>query len=256
MGPPDKQPVFPLYDCLLTEGRQVIAYRNYTRGIVAECNWLQIQENAMDPFHTAVLHSTMGGGLHFSKIFALLPKLGFEETRAGMKYVRTADLPNGLKFVRVMEAMLPNVRAMANALVSREDVHTEKSTTIGWWVPIDDTHTLGFHLESMAIRDGKPMPSMKQAANVGRTAARMPARTSYEDTQRDPDDAEAQTSQRPIAVHKLENLGTTDLGIVMMRRLLRRALREMQSGNDPQGVIRDPAHQVVEIVAGNTISRS
>ena len=84
----------------------------------------------------------------------------------------------------------------------------------------------------------------------------MPARTSYEDTQRDPDDAEAQTSQRPIAVHKLENLGTTDLGIVMMRRLLRRALREMQSGNDPQGVIRDPAHQVVEIVAGNTISRS
>ena len=69
----------------------------------------------MDPFHTAVLHSTMGGGLHFSKIFALLPKLGFEETRAGMKYIRTAELPNNLKFVRVMEAMVPTITASSKS---------------------------------------------------------------------------------------------------------------------------------------------
>jgi nitrite reductase/ring-hydroxylating ferredoxin subunit len=256
MGPPELKPAFPRYDCLETEGRQVIAYRNYTRGIVAECNWLQIQENAMDPFHTAVLHSTMGGGLHFSKIFATLPKLGFEETASGMKYVRTSHLPDGLTFVRVMEAMMPNVRAMANALVSKEEVHHEPSTTIGWWVPIDDTHTIGFHLESMAVVDGKPLPSNKAKAAVGRTSGKVPGRTCYEDTQRDPDDLEAQVSQRPIAVHKLENLGTTDLGIVMFRRLLRKAIRDVQAGKDPKFVVRDSPDHVVNVVAGNTISQS
>ncbi|MFM9971368.1 MAG: Rieske 2Fe-2S domain-containing protein [Burkholderiales bacterium] len=253
MGPPDKQPLFPLYDCLDQPGYQVIAYRNFTRGVVAECNWLQIQENAMDPFHTAILHSSMGG-LHFSKLFATLPKLDFEETRAGMKYVRTAELPNGMKFIRVMEAMLPNVRAMANALVSREEVHSEKSTTIGWWVPIDDTRTLGFHLEAMKVVDGKPLPSAKAAAKVGRTSGKVPERTSYEDTQRDPDDCEAQVSQRPIAVHKLEHLGGTDRGIVMMRRLLRQGLDAIKSGNDPKGIVRDNSNRVVNVVAGNTIT--
>lgn len=253
MGPADKEPVFPLYDALEAPGTQVIAYRNYTRGVVADCNWLQIQENAMDPFHTAVLHSTMGGGLHFSKIFAALPKLGFEETRMGMKYVRTAALPNGLSFVRVMEAMMPNARAMANALVSKEEEHDEKSTTIGWWVPIDDTHTMGFHLEAMKVVDGKPLPSNKAMAKVGRTSGKVPGRTSYEDTQRDPDDCEAQVSQRPIAVHKLEHLGTTDVGVVMLRRQLRMGLKDIEAGKDPKGIIRNQSEQTVEIVAGNSI---
>ena len=253
MGPPEKEPVFPLYDALEAPGTQVIAYRNYTRGIVADCNWLQIQENAMDPFHTAVLHSTMGGGLHFSKIFAALPQLGFEETRMGMKYVRTSALPNGLTFVRVMEAMVPNARAMANALVSKEEEHYEKSTTIGWWTPVDDTHTIGFHLEAMKLVDGKPLPSNKAMAKVGRTSGKVPGRTCYEDTQRDPDDCEAQVSQRPIAIHKLENLGTTDLGVVMLRRLLRKGLKDIAAGNDPKGIIRDRSMQSVEIVAGNRI---
>jgi hypothetical protein len=43
----------------------------------------------------------------------------------------------------------------------------------------------------------------------------------YEDRQRKPDDLGAQEGQRPIAVHALENLGTSDIGITMLRRLLR-----------------------------------
>ena len=31
-------------------------------GVVLDCNWLQIYENVMDPFHVAVLHSTFSGG--------------------------------------------------------------------------------------------------------------------------------------------------------------------------------------------------
>ena len=43
----------------------------------------------------------------------------------------------------------------------------------------------------------------------------------YEARQRKPDDLEAQEGQRAVAVHALENLGMSDSGIVMLRRLLR-----------------------------------
>jgi hypothetical protein len=47
----------------------------------------------------------------------------------------------------------------------------------------------------------------------------------YEEAQRFPGDWEAQASQRPIAVHALEHLGTTDGGVALIRRALRDALR-------------------------------
>jgi len=116
MGPPDKQPEFPIYDNLEEEGTTLIAYRNCSRGIVADCNWLQIHENVMDPVHTAFLHSTVK--THFTEAFAILPALKFEETEMGMKYTRAANLPNGLKFIRVQEIFMPNVRSVSETLPS------------------------------------------------------------------------------------------------------------------------------------------
>lgn len=47
----------------------------------------------------------------------------------------------------------------------------------------------------------------------------------YAERQRIPGDWDAQTSQRPIAVHALEHLGSTDIGVAMWRRLCRKAAR-------------------------------
>ena len=46
----------------------------------------------------------------------------------------------------------------------------------------------------------------------------------YEEKQRHPYDMEAQEGQRAIAIHALENLATSDRGVVLLRRALRRAL--------------------------------
>ena len=54
---------------------------------------------------------------------------------------------------------------------------------------------------------------------VGQTGNR-----SYDEAQRAPGDWEALTSQRPIAVHALENPGASDVGVYMFRKLLRDAL--------------------------------
>jgi hypothetical protein len=64
---------------------------------------------------------------------------------------------------------------------------------------------------------------------------------SYEEQQKKPDDLEAQEGQRPIAVHALENLGHSDTGIVMLRRLLREQLQRVEQNLDPINTMRDPS---------------
>lgn len=251
MGPPDKKPEFPLFDNLLGDDVELVGYRNVSRGKVAKCNWLQLEENAMDPIHTAVLHSGFSG-VQFTEIYSIIPQIAFEETAYGMKYIRTAKLPNGSTFAREQDVFVPNARSVADN-ITPEQPHSQRSTLIGWWVPVDDTHTLGFHIEAVRMIDGKRKTSNFLIAQEGRTSGTQQQHRSYEDTQRYPDDKQAQESQRPIAVHALEHLGATDRGVTMFRNLLRRSLKAIAEGHDPQGIIRDREKRVIPVVAGNTV---
>lgn len=252
MGPPDKKPEFPLFDNLLGDGVELVAYRNVSRGKVAACNWLQLEENAMDPIHTAVLHSGFSG-VQFTHIYSIIPQIAFEKTPFGMKYIRTASLPNGRTFTREQDVFVPNVRSVADN-ITPEDPHSQRATLIGWWVPVDDTHTIGFHIEAVRVVDGKRRASNFLIAQEGRTSGTQEQHRSYEDTQRYPDDKQAQESQRPIAIHALEHLCATDRGVTMFRNLLRNSLKALSTGQDPQGIIRDPKKRVIPVVAGNTVT--
>ena len=57
---------------------------------------------------------------------------------------------------------------------------------------------------------------------------------SFEDKQRKPDDMEAQEGQRRIAIHALENLVSSDIGVSLLRRTLRDAMRAVREGREPQ----------------------
>ena len=46
------------------------------------CNWLQILENAMDPTHTAFLHTIVAGS-QFTDEFGVLPELGLRRDARG-----------------------------------------------------------------------------------------------------------------------------------------------------------------------------
>ena len=185
MGPPDRIPEFPLYDILNEEGSVLTTYRNVSRGTVAECNWLQIQENAMDPVHTAFLHSSISRD-QFSDVFGALPQLDFEETPTGIMYIRSSTLPNGFSYRRVQELFVPNARSVADPYLDSDKPRKERSRLIGWWVPVDDTHTIGFHIEALRVVDGKPVPSVLAMAPEGRSSGTQPARHTYEETQREP----------------------------------------------------------------------
>ena len=54
--------------------------------------------------------------------------------------------------------------------------------------------------------------------------------------QRFPGDYEAQVGQGPIALHSEEHLVSSDRGVSMVRRILRRQLEAPAEGRDPLGV--------------------
>ena len=57
----------------------------------------------------------------------------------------------------------------------------------------------------------------------------------------DNQDMMAWVTQGTIADRTAENLGASDKGIAMYRRVLKRELKKMEDGQDPMCVIRDPA---------------
>jgi 5,5'-dehydrodivanillate O-demethylase len=55
-------------------------------------------------------------------------------------------------------------------------------------------------------------------------------------------------TQGPIADRTIENLGSTDRGITLYRRMLLRELKKVEAGEDPICVLRDPSqNEIIEL---------
>jgi hypothetical protein len=105
------------------------------------------------------------------------------------------------------------------------------------------------------LENGVPIPDWKPGTDtIADVRPGSYLQRSYEERQRKPDDLEAQEGQRAIAVHALENLGHSDTGVVMLRRLLREQIRRVEEGLDPINIVRDPeANRRIPTHAWNTI---
>ena len=246
MGPLEKKPLLPRYDILEDDDAVYLAYRNYSRGAEAACNWLQLHENAADPIHIFTLHGTNQSVFDFADVMGIRPKIDFVHSDRHVSYIRTSDLESGNRLIRTSTIFVPTAKCIPPPDVTGLDAEkeTERARMVGWWVPVDNEKTIGFHIER--IDPGKRIFQPPDGEVV----------RGYEETQREPDDWEAQTSQRPIARHALEHLGTSDRGVVMFRRLLNEAIDAIERGEDPPGTIRDPADQIVLVPSGNEVIAS
>ena len=104
-------------------------------GPVVPCNWLQHYENVMDPYHVPVLHGSFSG-LQFTETLGILPQTNFSDTARGVASAQLRTLPDGAVLRRVTEAVLPTVRVVPSPRVGRHG----NVESIGWVLPIDDTH--------------------------------------------------------------------------------------------------------------------
>jgi len=231
LGPPDRQPPFPVYDSFTRPGYRLIPGQKY----FYPCNWLQIMENAMDPAHTAFLHTIVSGAV-FTDEFGVLPELEFVETPVGMIYVATRRVGDNV-WARMVEAVLPNLQQVAPIWEDGHRGHPFSGPMMSRWiVPLDDTNTMLIEFRHVSETEGVT-PAWWADRNImipGQLAA-----DSYEAGQRHPGDYEAQVSQRPVAIHGLEHLGATDRGVAMFRNQLRRGMRAVRAGDDPAGLCRN-----------------
>lgn len=227
-GPPDLKPEFPIYDSYAFEGDRLVPYY-----ITYPCNWLQVHENVMDPAHAVFLHTRISYS-HFADAWGELPAMEFVPTPTGMIYVTSRRWQDNV-WVRSNDILLPNLAQVGHIWEDGADAKAFARVAITRWTTPIDNHTcriIGwrhFHpdVDPRGLADEKNC-GPESVDFVGQTGAR-----SYEERQRVPGDYDAQTSQRPVAVHGLENLTRCDKGVAMLRQLLKRQIRAVQEGGTP-----------------------
>ena len=244
MGPSDKKPVLPTYECLdqLDENEFLEADDSSIGGggpRVIPCNWMQHYENLVDPFHVVILHSSFSG-TQFVEEMAVMPEVNWENTALGVRTISMRKLPDGRSFKRISEAGLPTLRVIPSPKVGRMG----RVESIGWIRPIDD-HSFRIFVVGR-VRERGELSRMRTRMN-GKLWEEM----SEEEHQIFPNDVEAMVSQGVIAHHSEEHLASSDRGIVMLRRMLLKQLETVAAGGDPAGVHFDAQTPPVHFTSGN-----
>ncbi|NDZ16893.1 (Fe-S)-binding protein [Variovorax sp. WS11] len=227
-GPPALKPEFPIYDSYEHPGDRLVPYY-----ITYPCNWLQVHENVMDPAHAVFLHTRISFS-HFADVWGELPEMDFVPTPTGMIYVTSRRWGDNV-WVRSNDILLPNLAQVGHVW---EDGSTPKEfarvAITRWTTPVDNTtcRIIGWrHFHADADPRGLADESRCGPESVdffGQGGDRP-----YEERQRIPGDYDAQISQRPIAIHALENLTRCDRGVAMLRQLLRRQIKRVAEGGEP-----------------------
>ena len=133
LGPPSERPLFPVFDTFDIPGVESVAY-----SLPYPCNWLQIVENAMDPFHGVFLHARVSG-THFFDTWARLGIVDFHEREIGFYYTNARRVGDNI-WLRIHDILLPNF-TQAGAVFATDGSaikHFGRCSFTRWVVPVDD----------------------------------------------------------------------------------------------------------------------
>ena len=226
LGPPEHVPEFPIYDTQLDTTIKKIPFT-----IETPCNWLQVYENTQDPIHVVHLHAR-SSGVQFGVASGVDQIIEYDNTPLGMINIQTRQV-DGHVWTRTTESILPNGNQTGAIWEEAEsEKFFQRTSMLRWMVPLDNTNTktIGWRYFSKELDPRE----QGDASSVGVEKIDFIGQTknerSYEDSQRQPGDYEAQVSQRPIAVHKMENLASSDTGVAKLRNLVRQHVRNLADG--------------------------
>jgi phenylpropionate dioxygenase-like ring-hydroxylating dioxygenase large terminal subunit len=238
MGPPEKQPLFPIFSCFenLSNDEYVIAHNSLTSYFPnpEEHNWFQRFDNVTDHFHIAQLHSLISGDqFPDPRLTGSIPldvSWRLSDDKASAMVIAKRTLPNGDEWTVIDQAVMPNVMALA-PYFGEEGL----TRALGIFIPWDDTRfsTITFSRQPK----GAALGGITGGANgEGVLPRKQWSDLSLEERQRFPGDYEAQNGQGTITRHSEEHLAYSDSGVVMHRRLFREQAEVVRNGGDPVGV--------------------
>jgi 5,5'-dehydrodivanillate O-demethylase len=229
-------PEFPRYEAYVMEGIRDIGHA------MLPCNWLQIMENAVDPYHVEALHGNY---------FAYLAELdGFE-------------MPSVFKNKHEKVAF----DAFDHGIIKRRLLVGQDETSDDWqighplvfpykmWVggngiyqmqirvPVDDTHTWMLFY-SVHAPEGGELPTEPICVDYEYQWIDENGRhiVDYIEGQ----DVMAWVTQGPVADRTTERITKSDVGIVAMRRMYRDQIEAVKAGRDPIAVVREK-HDVIKL---------
>ena len=238
MGPPDKKPQFPVNESYVRPTNKPVPLSNYF-----PCNWLQVQENIPDVAHTALFHNGPGNAslrakrateTAFPAPWAEMPVLLHYEVSGGKGTLLPAIRRLGDNvWVRMNYHSAPNHIDLGTLFNDgKSEFYFHRVCFNRWVVPHDDESSTIFgwrHFNDFEdVGKGDPSKLGVEAPTdfLGGQIGGRP----YDIAQRDPGDWDVISSQRKMSRHSLENLGTTDAGVAMWRRVVRKAVRGESPG--------------------------
>jgi 5,5'-dehydrodivanillate O-demethylase len=200
-----------------------------------QCNWLQIMENSVDTTHTYYLHGhmmvTRGQAEQAAYYYRPIEDYDFEvvkeDTWAGVRKIRTYG-------GEMAEKELGHPLIFPCILLSPQREHI----VMHFRLPIDDTHTQIYRIEFTPGGDTTGMdwenPPVRYSKSLKDENGEFKLDTFASQ------DAMAWETQGPVLDRSLENLGTSDRGLTLYRRMLKEQIVAVQEGKEPLGVVRDP----------------
>ncbi|MFO0751009.1 MAG: Rieske 2Fe-2S domain-containing protein [Myxococcota bacterium] len=192
-------------------------------------NWLQCQENAIDPLHFEWLHGNFDRRRHGRPGAAPTHvALAFDEFEHGFVYRRELAGQGPTEQWHIGRVCLwPNALYVGDFM---------------WSVPVDDDHTL--HI-TWSLRDVPGTAPVEQAHIPFWVAPVFDARSCEPLTARTGDqDFATWIGQGRLVDRTQEHLGESDRGVILMRRRFASDLAVVAAGGDPKNVLRDPAANV------------
>jgi 5,5'-dehydrodivanillate O-demethylase len=232
---PEPRPLLPRWDGFVAEG----TIRMLGRALIP-VNWLQAMENSLDPIHTEWLH---GHAYEFVKekegvkvaISTRHEKIAFREFEYGMtKHRLLAGHSEDSDDWRVGHPVVfPTMLSVGNG------DETSRYYAFQIRVPVDDTHTMHMWYTAYAPPAAAVVPQrLLEKVHVYDVPWKDDKGEFIVDNI-DGQDMMAWITQGAIADRTNENLGASDQGIAIFRRILRREIKKVEQGADPIVTIRD-----------------
>ncbi len=236
MGPPEKKPLFPAY-------RFTTAPENhmYVTKSLQECNYLQGLEGECDSAHLSFLHRALRGPLANRTIFtSRKPQYSYERTDFGIRLIATRETDDDRLYVRISSFVLPYGCWVP---ARNRELHMH--------VPADDTHSWRFDLgvldhpvsETPSIddrgqfldEDFRKIPNMSNDYLQDREVQKHDNFSGMKGFLAQ--DSAVTESMGPRFDRSQEYLGQSDAGIVAVRNLMVKTIRDLEKGIEPPQVV-------------------
>src|SRR5439155_15712773 len=248
---PQPAPLLPRWDLFVCDN----VLRDVGFQVVA-CNWLQMQENDLDPAHLANLHG------YFSQY--VLERLGRPDlmrVNRGVPADGRSERPNGGRAPvglwrdwEVYEQGIMNLERSPDGSTRpvRPSIFPNMNsfaTQFMYRVPMDDTHTLHVTFTAYPQPPGEQIEQDRVPYYVVPDSVDQEGNPIWSELDSNGgQDVMAWVAQGDIVERNKERLGESDRGIILWRDLLHRQMELVEDGGEPLNVFRDPSKNEFVVV--------